>query len=161
MARENAETQFAIAKAGGIGPLLALLAARSPQAQSQAMSALAQLARDNRENQDAIARAGGVRSLVALLGCPDEVVQAHAAFALMEISRTNGENQNAVYDNGGIGQLAILMKATSPPHVKAEVAGALWALSEEPQFKDTIASEGNIKPLVDLLGSRDSPSSPS
>ena len=59
MACDNAETQGAIAKAGGIGPLLALLSSRSAEAQSQGMAALAQLARHNRENQDAIARMAG------------------------------------------------------------------------------------------------------
>ena len=162
LARGNGVTQAAIAKAGGIGPLLALLGSRSGVAQSQAMSALAQLAHENRDNQDSIAKMGGIRPLVSLLeshsavGAIGPTVQACAAECLMEVARANPANQAAVVEHGGISQLAILMKATSPPHVKAEVAGALWALSEEPQFKDTIASEGNIKPLVDLLGSNGS-----
>ena len=43
MARDNLVTQSAIAKAGGIGPLLALLSSRSSAAQSHGMAALAQL----------------------------------------------------------------------------------------------------------------------
>ena len=56
-----------IARAGGIGPLLAIVTSRNPHAQAQGASALAQLSRFNRDNQDSVARAGGIKLLVDLL----------------------------------------------------------------------------------------------
>ena len=146
-------TQTAIAKAGGIGPLLALLQSRSGAAQAQSMSALAQLAKDNRENQDAIARQGGIKPLVLLLETShDRNVQAYAAFALNVITRFNSPNQTSVVDCGGISQLASAMKTSQFPEVKAEVAGALWSLSEDMAIKGWIAAAATIHPLVNLLG---------
>ena len=58
LARDNEDTQTMIFKAGGIGPLLALLPARSVQAQARGAEALAQLARCAR------ARAAAQRSMV-------------------------------------------------------------------------------------------------
>ena len=158
LARGNVEVQAAIAKAGGIGPLLALLSSRSGAAQSKSMAALAQLAHENRENQEAIARMGGIKPLVGLLAgeLADHEVQAHASFALMEITRSNKSNQQAVVRNGGIGQLAMLMKQSQDEAVKAEVAGALWSLSQDPEIKIAIAQASTIAPLVILLGLGDS-----
>lgn len=155
MACDNVDTQSAIAKAGGIGPLLALLSSRSAAAQSQGMAALAQLARNNHDNQDAISRMGGIKPLVLLLESHNNEVAAHSASALMEISRSNIENQRAVVDHGGIIQLANLMKTSSHADVRAEVAGALWSLSEDPEIKVAIASASTISPLVQLLGTGD------
>ena len=158
MARDNLVVQAAIAKAGGIGPLLSLLGSRSSPAQSMGMAALAALARNNRENQDAIAKQGGIKPLVQLLeqlGAQDAKVGAMAALALMEVARANAPNQREVVDTGGVSQLANLMKTSQYPEVKAEVAGALWALSEDDEIKVQIADQNTISPLVHLLGSGD------
>ena len=154
MACDNADTQSLVAKAGGIGPLLALLSSRSSAAQSHGMAALAQLARNNSENQDAIARMDGLRPLVQLLeGNDDDAdVLSSAACAIMEICRRNLDNQRAIVDFGGISQLASLMKLSSHNAVRAEVAGALWTLSEDPEIKVMIAAAATINPLVNLLG---------
>ena len=120
MACDNANTQAAIAKAGGIGPLLALLGSRSAAAQSKGMKALAQLTRNNRDNQDAIAKMGGIKPIVGLLASNSFEVASHAAAALMEITRANAPNQQAVVDLGGISQLANLVKWSNDEQVKAE-----------------------------------------
>ena len=150
----QSRTQFAIAQAGGIGPLLALLASRSNVARAKGMAALAQLSRKNKTNQDAIATQGGLKPLVMHLSIGnDPDVQAYAAFALMEVCASNRANQRSVVD-GGITQLAALMKApATTADVKAEAAGALWALSEAPVVKVDMAEAHVIKPLVQLLGS--------
>ena len=158
MARDNVETQNAIAKSGGIGPLLALLTSSgkgSTAAQSNGMAALAQLARNNRENQDAIAKQAGIKPLVQLLESSDDdaEVLSSAACAVMEITSRNFANQRTVVDNGGISQLANILKSSSNLGVKAEVAGALWALAEDPEIKVSIAGASTIMPLVELLGS--------
>ena len=156
LARDNAETQDAIAAAGGICPLLALLASRSSIVQWKGMAALAQLARSNKQNQDTIAgEMGGLKPLIALLdsiGNPPDV-QAYAAFALMEITKSNSVNQKMVVELGGIEQLAVLMRQSMHEEVKAEAAGTLWALSEQPEIKEAIAAANTMQPIVDLLGS--------
>ena len=145
MARDNTETWGAIAKAGGIGPLLAMLSSRSSAAQSNGMAALAQLARNNADNQDAIARMDGIRPLVLQLDTSDDdaEVLGCAALAIAEISRGNAANQLCVVDNGGISQLANLIKNSSHASVK-EVA-ALWSLAEDSRSV-AIARANTISP---------------
>lgn len=158
MVRGDIGNQAAVAQAGGMGPLIALLSSNrrgNGPVMSQAMSALAEMAGGNRENQDAIARQGGIKPLVRLIE-PSEAgrdVQAHAALAIMAITRHNIDNQTAVVDLGGISHLSALMKQSAHSEVKAEVAGALWSLSEAPELKVAISRSGTIAPLVELLGS--------
>lgn len=57
-----------------------------------------------------------------------------------------------VVGNGGISQLASLIISSPHAEVKAEVAGALWALSESHAMKSTIANASTVSPLVQLLG---------
>ena len=137
--------------------MLSLVSSRSPAAQSRGMAALAQLAHNNHDNQDAMAKMGGIRPLVQLLESSgsDSEVAAYAASALMEISRDNAANQQSVVESGGVAQLATIMKSSSNAEVKAEVAGALWALSADPAIKVAIASNHTIPPLVQLLGTGD------
>ena len=80
----------------------------------------------------------------------DEVVQAASAFALMELVFGNRANQHGVFDNGGVGQLAVLMKHSKNGAVQAEVAGALWALSDDEDMKTAIAGAQTVPPLVTL-----------
>ena len=45
------------------------------------------------------------------------------------------------------------VKTTNHAQVRAEVAGALWSLSEDAEIKNAIAEAATISPLVSLLGS--------
>ena len=144
MARDNAETQAAIAKAGGIPPLLGLLASRSGPlagaAQSKAMAALAQLARHNDKNQNAIAQMGGIKPLVAALGRTSRRSPRTPRGRSWRSHGKNAANQKTIVDNGGVSQLANLMRNSQHARVKAEVAGALWSLSADPEIKVSIAT---------------------
>ena len=51
--------------------------------------------------------------------------------------------------------LASLVKNSIHMGVKAECAGALWALSQDPKIKTMIARASAIPPLVALLSSTD------
>ena len=161
MAKDHPGNQAAIAQAGGIAPLMALLAPTSRRGveavQAHVLTALAQLARDNPDNQDAIARCGGLKPVVHHLETTysSKDVQAQAAFAIMEITKSNLANQNTVVDLGGTIHLSALINQSPHPVVKAEVAGALWALSEDPENKTVIARAGTIAMLGSLLGSSD------
>lgn len=109
----------------------------------------------------------GVRLVVQLLDCPWErtgermpegsvAVLASAAEAVNEVSRSNSAIQQTVVECSGIALLATLMTSSATrEEVKAEVAGALWALSEDSRIKVDIANAKNIAPLVQLLGSGD------
>lgn len=116
---------------------------------------MGELARNNKEIQDAIPRMGGLTLLVQLLDTeknPDADVQAHVAHAMMEITCGNPANQKAVVQMGGVLHLSSLMKLSQSGPVKAEVAGALWSLSEATDIKVAIADASTIGPLVMLLG---------
>ena len=134
-----------------------MFGSRVAAAQSNGMAALAQLARNHPENQDAIARQGGLKPLVHLLESSDDEadVLSCAACAIMEITSRNFQNQKQVVELGGVGQLANILKTSGHMKVKAEVAGALWALAEDPEIKISIASASTVPSLVDLLGSQD------
>jgi len=161
LAKENPDIQAQIVRAGGIGPLLALSGSfRSTAAMALGTAALARLAHQNPSNQDAIARQGGIKALVDNLGSPhgseDPRVLANAATALMELCRSNHANQAAVANHTeAISLLASLVKNSMHMSVKAECAGALWSLSQDPKIKTMIARAFAIPPLVALLSSTD------
>lgn len=122
--KNRKRTQDAIAKAGGIGPLLALIESRYPLAVFESVNAIAQVSRGNRANQDIIASMGGIRPLVDLLqasrmslegGSNPDYVQANAALAIHYVCRGNTANQSAVAELGGLPRLGILCRPASQP----------------------------------------------
>lgn len=166
------ELQDRVCKAGGIGPLLAVIdtpLAKQPLV-AQATHALAMLAKHNLANQDAIATAGGIRPLVEQLNVtrPDgenqntPLSQANAALALTWICHRHEENQSAVADLGGVAQLGVLLKRGSAENVvEAEAAGALWSLAEDHEAnKGAIASAGAIATLCELRACHSSSAPP-
>ena len=154
LTRGNSDTQHAVAKAGGVGPMLELLSNRSASVQSQSMAALAQLAHEHRENQDLIAQKGGVPKLMQVLENPqaDPSVLAAASSALGSLIRANAPLQRQAMSLRAVAHLGVLMKSKLS-ELQAEVAGALWALSETVEVKSQIAAAGTIPHLVSLLGS--------
>ena len=173
--------QDVIAKVGGIRPLLALVESRHASAQRSAVHALAMLARNNRANQDAIVDFGGLAPLLRIIdneggggaggaagaGKGDgggggggggstsvQAVQEQAVLALAEISRGNPKNQSGIGSSGAISSLISLLRFSKSSMIEAEVAGAIWALSENhPSNKVVIAAEtGCIAALVAQLG---------
>ena len=153
----NRRRQDAIAKAGGIRPLLALVESRYNAAKCMGLHALAQVAMNNRSNQDAIAALDGLPPLVLLIsaGITPTEVQKYAARALAELVKHNHANQTTVADLGAISLLVSLMRSSNNSTVEAEVAGALGSLSEgHVQNQGAVASAGAVNALVGLLGSR-------
>ena len=166
--KNRRKTQEAIAKAGGIGPLLQLVESRYQDVIAAALHALASTARSHRENQDAVATYGGIKTLTELLqpnrpdgGLNTPAVQANAALAIMHICRGHTANQTAAAEYGCLGQLGVMAKGgttlaakISESTMEAEAAGALWALSEGHKAnKVSIAASGAIVTLCHLLGS--------
>ena len=82
---------MAIAAAGGIPPLVALVRDGDAGGKEQAAGALRSLA-VNADNQVAIARAGGIEPLVALARSGTDGQKEHAAAALRNLA-VNDDNQ--------------------------------------------------------------------
>ena len=91
-------------------------------------------------------------SLVSSGATNDPDVQSMAAMAMAEICRENNDNQSAAADLGCVASLVTLLRSTNSATVKAEVAGAIWVLSDlHSANKVSFASAGAVKPLVMLL----------
>ena len=137
-AHGNRENQDLIAKMGGVRPIVALLdtthadyvQASSAGGRAPCLPCLC---------VEASPRTQHVKMNMGCIHIHAMAAQAQAAFALMEISRGNAINQKAIVNLGGIPHLANLMKTSHSAEVKAEVAGALWSLSEASDIKVAIA----------------------
>jgi len=87
----HAQNQAAIAEAGGLAPLVALLGVGGAETQLQAAGALAAIALDNPQNQNTIAT-----MLVQLLTAPDTPTRTKAARAISNLARAHTSNQEAL-----------------------------------------------------------------
>ena len=144
--KNRRRTQDAIAKAGGIGPLLQLVESRYPLCVAEAVNAIAQVSRNNRANQEVIAQMGGIHPLVQLLQATREgtyegdsnpdFVQANAALALNCVCRGNAANQSAVSDLGGLPRLGILCRPSASSSTAATAGSEGRRLSYEEMGKD-------------------------
>ena len=148
------QLRLQVAKAGGLPPLLALIASRHLNTQRNTVNALAMLAMNCVENQNAISALGGIGPLVML--CEPHIpaeVQAEAVLALSELARHNTAIQSEISQAGAVGLLTSLMRSTNSPDVEREVAGCFWSLSED-HAENKLVTARAIPMLVELLGSK-------
>ena len=144
LAKGDEDSQTAIAKAGGIRPLVAMLQTRSStHSLAESARALAEIARSHAENKEGIKRVGALKHLVGLLSSDyDHEVQAMASLAITEICRVHHANQNATAALGVLDHLVQILRShvdttvggastSTLFDVKAEAAGAVWALVED------------------------------
>jgi hypothetical protein len=146
------ESRVAIARAGGIVPLVALLTAQDPAAGAEAARALRSLAYNNVENQVLIAQAGAIAPLVTLVQSGTAGQKEYAAAALRVLA-ANAENKVLIAQAGAIAPLVTLVQSGSAGQ-KEQATGALRILavySGENQV--LIAQAGAIAPLVTLVQS--------
>jgi vacuolar protein 8 len=148
--REN-ELRVAIARAGGIEPLVALLTAKDPAAGAEAARALRSLA-INAENKVSIAQAGAIVALVTLVKSGTDDQKEQAAGALRNLAVKNADNQEKIAQAGAIAPLVTLVESGTDGQ-KENVAGALRNLAFNDKNKDLIAQAGAIAPLVTLVKS--------
>ena len=146
----NDQNKAAIAAAGGIPPLVALVTSGSDSAKAQAACALENLA-PNDQNMAAIAAAGGIPPLVALVTSGSDSAKEHAAGALRNLAM-NDQNMAAIAAAGGIPPLVALVTSGSDS-AKEQAARALINLALNDQNKAAIAAAGGIPPLVALVTS--------
>ena len=138
LARNNVENQVAVATAGGISRLIALLHTGTPECRREVAGALWSLAGNpgNMANQAAIAASGGIEPLVELLGTPqmhtqEEQGEQHdaketAAGALHALAEY-ADNRVLIAKNGGIPRLVALL-AEGTEKCREQAAGALQSL---------------------------------
>ena len=101
------ESRVAIARAGGIVPLVALLTAQDPAAGAEAARALRSLTRIA-ENKVLIAQAGAIAPLVTLVQSGTDGQKKSAAAALKNLA-ANAENQVLIAQAGAIAPLVTLV----------------------------------------------------
>ena len=158
----SADNQQIIAKAGGIAPLVNLLAIGSARAQEQTAGALSSLGFENDENEALICQL-----LVKLLSSAEKSESTKAARAIARLARAHSSNQAAIARAGGTKILVSLVtvedggakkllgsKASDPSTVEMlrETASALWEMAaNHPTNQLAIAAEGGIPPLIALL----------
>ena len=90
---------------GGLRAIIALLEARAPRAQRNALHALAMLARDNPDNQDAVVAFGGVPTLLKMIQLDSGYtadVQEQAVWALGNIAGDSVKHRDAVHKAGAL-----------------------------------------------------------
>ena len=85
-ANDSTANQIAIAKTGGIPPLIEWLASLAPNAQAQAAQTLLCLAIDNQTTQALIAKSAGIPPLIQLVKRSSRSAQEYAARALWHLA---------------------------------------------------------------------------
>jgi len=148
----NEDNQAAIAEAGGIAPLVQVLADGTVESKKMAAAALWNMATENEDNQLEIAEAGGIAPLIQLLahGMPDAKEQA--AGAISHVVFQNVANQDAVAEAGALTPLIKLL-VTGTPQGRERAAEALRNLAGfpiNPVNQVAIAQAGGIAPLIKL-----------
>ena len=147
----NAENEVAIAKAGGIPPLVALLQSGTDGQKEAALGALRNLS-VNAENKVTIAQAGAIAPLVVLTQSGTAGQKETAAIVLQNLSANNAENQVAIAKAGGIPPLVALLQSGTDGQKEAAL-GALKNLSVNAENTVLIAQAGGIPPLEALAQS--------
>ena len=97
-----------IAAAGGIAPLVALLAHGTAEAQRFAAGALWHLAAVG-DNKSAMVGAGAIPPLVALLASESAEASEYAAAVLSMLARSQGGPKKAIVQAGGVAPLVVLL----------------------------------------------------
>ena len=150
LARGNSDTQIALAEAGAIPPLVAMLGSPNAEMQAHAAGALAALSTDNADNQAAIARTGAVAPLCALVREGGLKGKEQSALALWALSTDSAANKATVAKLGGIEPLVgLLVSGDSDSSLDHSIAALTSLASKHAENAETIA-----KMLVARLGSR-------
>ena len=143
----NSDNKLAVAREGGLAPLVKLLIEGSDLAQESAAAAIESLTNDCSENQLSKPSLEAIQPLVNLLGSEEETTQDYAVRALLNISAPNIDNRNAV-----VRPLVALLQVRNA-NAQMKAAQALVMLSSRSAAnRIAIAEAGAIPPLVQLLG---------
>ena len=139
----NTDNQAAMADAGVIPAIVAMLGSPHADMQSKAAGAIFGLAQGNMDIQGIVARTGAIAPLCALIKEGAEEVRDQAAGALWALATDNAPNKATIAKLGGIEPLIGLLVSggTTPAHFDNSV-GALAALSQKhTENRETIARQ--------------------
>lgn len=147
LARSHPSNQVAIAKVGGIKPLVGMVSidaspAASAAASKQAAQGSEEAVTEKVPADVAAAERAAVNIRVNL--------QKEAASALWSMAHEYDANQKAIAVEGGISPLIALL-SSSRAEVHRDAAGALWSLAASQDNQKLIAECKGITPLVALL----------
>ena len=150
LSRGHRSNQLALAEAGAIPPLVAMLGSPSSEMQANAANALAALSRHNADNQHAVARTGAIAPLCSLVreGAPN--VKEQSAAAIWSLAADNAPNKATVAKLGGIEPLIGLLVGADTPASLEHSVGALGALAS----KHADNCEAIARMIVGKLSSR-------
>jgi len=148
--------KVAVARAGAIRPLVAVLRESSdaPELQKQAARALHNLTSKNAENKVAVAHAGAVAPLVTILASGQMAAQEQAAGVLRNLTGSSPEQKAAVFAAGAVPAVATLLSAPEMSgDARANLAVLLYNLANgNPERRTAVAVErGVIAGLVRLV----------
>lgn len=136
----------AIAAAGGIPPLVAMLTHKSLGVRDNACATIGNVTCNDNALRAAVVAAGGVKPLVAMLQCDVEVLQYAAALTLRNLP-LNPEVRPAIVAEGAIPLLVGLFSHPSS-RVAAQSAGAVCNLAVGSQANQDAAGERGALPLL-------------
>ena len=125
MLRDDAHCRVAVARAGGLAPLIEICRCGGIEAKEASASALDRLAHGNPDNQAAIGRAGGIPPLVCMLSLGSLRGREKAAGALERLAHHCEPNTNAMIEAGAVGPLLDLLKTATRPSVQEKAAEAI------------------------------------
>ena len=151
--KAEADRLVLISEAGGIAPLVSMLASANSHARENAAGALMHLALDP-SNSLAISRAGGIAPLVTLLDDGTAQAHQHAADALLRLANGNEENQTQSAKH------LVTLLTNEREGAQCRAARVLGKLAlKNPGSPVIIVNAGAISPLVTLLcsGTADAP----
>lgn len=137
-----------IMAAGGVTPLLKLLARPQADLQANAAGAIQSIC-FQRDGRSAVREEGAIPALMPLLSSDSLRVQTRAVGAIHNLS-SEAEAIRIIRRLRGIAPLVALLRAPSAA-VCGSAAGALQNLSREQQSRQEIHQLGAVMPLVDLL----------
>ena len=151
------DARMAIAMAGGIPPLIAMVRSGSQSNKATAAQALASLSTDY-DNKIVIAASGGIPPLVELSRSGSSQGKEAATLALARITTGAENNQVAVATAAGVVPLLDIMRGSSETDgnvisgvAREKAAVALANIARNPANKRAISQAGGIPPLIEML----------
>ena len=109
LAKTDGANQVAIAKAGGIPPMISWLSADSEEVQEEAANTLYALSDGNVTTQALIVKSEGISPLIEIIKTSrSDKAKEHSARCLWHLC-SSVENQNAIMDAGGVGPLVAML----------------------------------------------------
>lgn len=150
MCGARADNKVAVARAGGLMPLVSLLRQEeSAEAQEAAASVLAELAREKGGSKKVIVNLGAMPGLVQCLGHQrDESAHKHAALAIWGVTAESAGVEALISAEGGIRALVAVLGDGGD--AQGYAAAALANIAYEPAARNSMLEAGGKEVLYEL-----------